>query len=102
MDKMNENPPYSIEPRRDNMPTPSSDRAAKSILMAIEMSAASLAKWKAMLSARKIGTAKKLRSRVPEIMGEPTARRAFNGQRLDRETWQAIFEIEARTGGFFY
>jgi hypothetical protein len=55
------------------------------------MSAASRAKWKAMLTARKIGTAKKLLSRVPELMGEPTARRAFNGQRLDRQTWEAIF-----------
>ncbi len=44
-----------------------------------------------MLTARKIGTAKKLLSRVPEIHTEPTARRAFNGQKLDRPTWEAIF-----------
>jgi hypothetical protein len=74
----------------NNMQTPSAERAARSILQ-IEMSAASRAKWKAMLTNRKIGTAKKLLSRVPELMGEPTARRAFNGQRLDRQTWEAIF-----------
>ena len=44
-----------------------------------------------MLTARKIGTAKKLLARVPEISTEPTARRAFNGQKLDRQTWEAIF-----------
>jgi hypothetical protein len=74
------------------MPTPSADRAARSILVAIEMSAVGKTKWKAMLTARKIGTAKKLLSRVPEIVGEPTARRAFNGQRLDRVTWESIFD----------
>jgi hypothetical protein len=73
------------------MQTPSSDKAAKPRQPAIEMSAAGKAKWKAMLNARKIGTAKKLLSRVPELMGEPTARRAFNAQSLDRLTWQAIF-----------
>ncbi len=44
-----------------------------------------------MLAARKIGTAKKLISRVPEITNEPTARRVLNAQSLDRQTWQAIF-----------
>jgi hypothetical protein len=73
------------------MQTPSADRAARSSLIAIEMSAVSRAKWKAMLTARKIGTAKKLLSRVPEITGEPTARRALNGQKLDKQTWEAIF-----------
>ena len=73
------------------MQTPSSDKAAQPRQLAIEMSAAGKAKWKVMLTARKIGTAKKLLSRVPELMGEPTARRAFNAQSLDRLTWQAIF-----------
>jgi hypothetical protein len=73
------------------MQTPSSATAAKSRPPAIEMSAASKAKWKAMLAARKIMTAKKLLSRVPEITGEPTARRVLNAQSLDRQTWQAIF-----------
>jgi hypothetical protein len=44
-----------------------------------------------MLTARKISTTKKLLSRVPEITGEPTARRVLNAQSLDRQTWQAIF-----------
>ena len=73
------------------MPTPSSDKAAKSHQNAIEMSAAAKAKWQAMLSTRKIGSAKKLLSRVPELTNEPTARRALNGQSLDRQTWQAVF-----------
>jgi hypothetical protein len=73
------------------MQNPSSDKAARSHLVAIEMSAVAQTKWKAMLRDRKIGTAKKLLARVPELMGEPTARRAFNGQRLDRQTWEAIF-----------
>jgi hypothetical protein len=73
------------------MQTPSSATAAKSRPPAVEMSAASKAKWKAMLTARKISTAKKLISRVPEITGEPTARRVLNAQSLDRQTWQAIF-----------
>jgi hypothetical protein len=81
---LNENPQYLPEPRS----TPSLDRSARIV---IEMSAVGQAKWKAMLTARKIGTAKKLLARVPEISGEPTARRAFNGQRLDRQTWEAIF-----------
>ncbi len=92
MDEMKENSQYSIEPKPDNMQTPSSDKAARANLVAIEMPAASRARWKAMLTARKIVNAKKLLSRVPEILGEPTARRAFNGQRLDRDTWQAIFD----------
>ena len=74
------------------MPTPSSDKAAKSHQNAIEMSAAAQTKWKAMLTVRKIGSAKKLLSRVPELTGEPTARRALNGQSLDRQTWQAVFD----------
>jgi hypothetical protein len=73
------------------MQTPRSDPAAKSRPPAIEMSAASKAKWQAMLMARKIGTAKKLISRVPEITGESIARRVLNAQSLDRQTWQAIF-----------
>jgi hypothetical protein len=55
------------------------------------MSAGTRVKWQAMLTTRKIGTAKKLLSRVPDLRGEPTARRAFNGQRLDRDTWAAVF-----------
>jgi hypothetical protein len=74
------------------MQTPSSDKAARSNLAAIEMPAASRAKWKAMLTARKIVTAKKLLSRVPALIGEAAARRAYNGQRLDRDTWQAVFD----------
>jgi hypothetical protein len=77
------------------MQTHSSDRSAKSprlsSLPTIEMSAGSRVKWQALLTARKIGTAKKLLSRVPDLGGEPTARRAFNGQRLDKDTWAAVF-----------
>jgi hypothetical protein len=77
------------------MQTPSSDRSAQAsvvpVVPSIEMSAGSRAKWQAMLTTRKIGTAKKLLARVPELRGEPTARRAFNGQRLDRDTWAAVF-----------
>ncbi len=77
------------------MQTPSSDRSAKSghvpSVPTIEMSAGSRVKWQAMLTTRKIGTAKKLLARVPELGGEPTARRAFNGQKLDKDTWAAIF-----------
>jgi hypothetical protein len=77
------------------MQTPSSDRSAKfsrnPLVPTIEMSAGSRAKWQAMLTTRKIGTAKKLLARVPELGGEPTARRAFNGQRLDKDTWAAVF-----------
>lgn len=69
------------------MKTNSSDRSAQ----AIEISGARLAKWKTMLTVRKIGTTKKLLSRVPELMGEQAARKALNGQRLDRQTWEAIF-----------
>jgi hypothetical protein len=72
------------------MPTPNSERVDRH-LIAIEMSAIGQTRWKAMLTARKIGTAKKLLARVPEISTEPTARRAFNGQKLDRQTWEAIF-----------
>jgi hypothetical protein len=77
------------------MQTPSSDRSAQAsvvpVVPTIEMSAGSRVKWQAMLTTRKIGTAKKLLTRVPELGGEPTARRAFNGQRLDKDTWAAIF-----------
>jgi hypothetical protein len=77
------------------MQTPSSDRSATSSrdssVPTVEMSAGSRVKWQAMLTTRKIGTAKKLLARVPELGGEPTARRAFNGQRLDKDTWAAIF-----------
>ncbi|WP_309739642.1 MULTISPECIES: hypothetical protein [unclassified Chamaesiphon] len=73
------------------MQTPHSDPVAKSRPPAIEMSAAGKAKWKAMLTARKISTTKKLISRVPEITGESLARRVLNAQSLDRQTWQAIF-----------
>jgi hypothetical protein len=69
------------------MQTTNADRAA-----AIEISGVKLAKWKKMLKERKIGTTKKLLSRVPEISGEPVARKALNGQRLDRPTWEAIFK----------
>ncbi len=68
------------------MQTTNADRAA-----AIEISGVKLVKWKNMLKERKIGTTKKLLSRVPEISGEPVARKALNGQRLDRPTWEAIF-----------
>ena len=84
------------------MPTHSSDKAAKSHQNAIEMSAAAKAKWQAMLSVRKIGSAKKLLSRVPELTNEPTARRALNGQSLDRQTWQAVFSgIKLDRANFF-
>ena len=84
------------------MQTPSPDRATRQNLVAIEMSAVGKTKWKAMLTARKIGTAKKLLSRVPEISTEPTARRAFNGQRLDRVTWESIFHgLNLNRGDFF-
>jgi hypothetical protein len=77
------------------MQTPSSDRSAQASVVpavpTIEMSAGSRVKWQAMLTTRKIGTAKKLLARVPELRGEPTARRAFNGQRLDKDTWAAVF-----------
>ncbi len=77
------------------MQTPSSDRSAQAsvapVVPSIEMSAGSRVKWQAMLTTRKIGTAKKLLARVPELKGEPTARRAFNGQRLDKDTWAAVF-----------
>lgn len=77
------------------MQTPSSDRSTQAsvvpVVPTIEMSAGSRVKWQAMLTTRKIGTAKKLLARVPELGGEPTARRAFNGQRLDKDTWAAIF-----------
>ena len=69
------------------MQTTNADRAA-----AIEISGVKLVKWKNMLKERKIGTTKKLLSRVPEISGEPVARKALNGQRLDRPTWEAIFK----------
>jgi hypothetical protein len=69
------------------MQTTNADRAA-----AIEISGVKLAKWKKMLKERKISTTKKLLSRVPEISGEPVARKALNGQRLDRPTWEAIFK----------
>jgi hypothetical protein len=69
------------------MQTTNADRAA-----AIEISGVKLAKWKNMLKERKISTTKKLLSRVPEISGEPVARKALNGQRLDRPTWEAIFK----------
>ncbi len=78
---------------QSKMQTPNSDRVDRSQLIAVEMSAIGQAKWKAILTARKIGSAKKLLSRVPEIATEPTARRAFNGQRLDRQTWEAIFYV---------
>ena len=69
------------------MQTTNADRAA-----AIEISGVKLVKWKNMLKERKISTTKKLLSRVPEISGEPVARKALNGQRLDRPTWEAIFK----------
>jgi hypothetical protein len=75
------------EPRLHNM----QNKADRSNLVAVEMSAVGRTKWHTILNARKIGTAKKLLARVPELMGEPAARRAFNGQRLDRQTWEAVF-----------
>jgi hypothetical protein len=79
------------------MQTTNADRAA-----AIEISGVKLAKWKTMLKDRKIGTTKKLLSRVPEISGEPVARKALNGQRLDRPTWEAIFKgLKVHRADFF-
>jgi hypothetical protein len=56
------------------------------------MSVAKRAKWQAVLTNRKIGSAKKLLARVPEIKVEAAARRALNGQKLDTNTWSAIFK----------
>jgi hypothetical protein len=79
------------------MQTTNADRAA-----AIAISGVKLAKWKTMLNTRKISTTKKLLSRVPEISGEPVARKALNGQRLDRPTWEAIFKgLKVHRADFF-
>ena len=61
------------------MQTNNADRAA-----AIEISGVKLVKWKKMLKERKIGTTKKLLSRVPEISGEPVARKARHFDSLDQ------------------
>jgi hypothetical protein len=66
----------------------SPDLAAKSI----EMSPAARAKWLTMLKTRKINTAKQLLSRVRDLHGEPLARKALKGDRLDRTTWDSIFK----------
>jgi hypothetical protein len=70
------------------MKTLSSDLAAKSI----EMSPGAKAKWLKMLKTRKINTAKQILSRVRDLHGEPAARKALNGERLDRTTWDSIFK----------
>jgi hypothetical protein len=70
------------------MPILSPDLAAKSI----EMSPAAKAKWLTMLKTRKINTAKQLLSRVRDLHGEPLARKALKGDRLDRTTWDSIFK----------
>ncbi|WP_310427550.1 hypothetical protein [Chamaesiphon sp. VAR_48_metabat_135_sub] len=70
------------------MQTTNSDRSAQ----AIEMSAVARAKWLTMLKTRKINTAKQLLSRVRDLHGEPLARKALKGDRLDRMTWDSIFK----------
>jgi hypothetical protein len=75
-----------------------SDRSAK----AIEMSAAARAKWLTMLKTRKINTAKQLLSRVRDLHGEPLARKALKGDRLDRTTWDSIFKgLKVSRADFF-
>ena len=70
------------------MKTLSPDLAAKSI----EMSPGAKAKWLKMLKTRKINTAKQILSRVRDLHGEPVARKALNGERLNRTTWDSIFK----------
>jgi hypothetical protein len=66
----------------------SPDLAAKPI----EMSPAAKAKWLQMLKTRKINTPKQILSRVRDLHGEPLARKALRGDRLDRTTWDSIFK----------
>jgi hypothetical protein len=72
----------------NHMKNLSPDLAAKSI----EMSPAAKAKWLTMLKTRKINTAKQILSRVRDLHGEPLARKALKGDRLDRTTWDSIFK----------
>ena len=74
--------------KQNNMKTLSPDLAAKSI----EMSPAAKAKWLTMLKTRKINTAKQILSRVRDLHGEPVARKALKGERLDRMTWDSVFK----------
>ncbi|NJR32531.1 MAG: hypothetical protein HC778_06520 [Chamaesiphon sp. CSU_1_12] len=96
---------------------------------AIEMSPAVLSKWQAVLREKRIGTADQLLSLIIErapteeknaknakyakdkkgkgekkttIDGEPTARKAINGQRIDKTSWILIFDyLDLYLGDFF-
>jgi hypothetical protein len=72
------------------MQTTSAERAERSA-RSIEMSPRSKAKWQGMLSSRRISTPKQLLSRIRDVSGELMARKALKGERLDRQTWEAIF-----------
>lgn len=69
---------------------------------AIEMSAAGLTKWQAALTKKNIGTAPELLARLTEITGEPTARKALKGQKIDKESWKSIFKDLDLDGGDFF
>jgi hypothetical protein len=98
-------------------------RAARSI----EMSPAALTKFQAVLREKRIGTAAQLLSLIIErapteeknvknakyakgekvnkkttINGEPTARKAINGERIDKTSWILIFDyLDLYLGDFF-
>jgi hypothetical protein len=72
------------------MQTSSSDRVARA-KGSIAMSPVGRAKWQNVLRDRRIGTVKQLLSRVRDISGEPVARKALKGEKLDRQTWESIF-----------
>jgi hypothetical protein len=73
-------------------------RAARSI----EMSDAGRSKWQAALAAKNIGTATQLLAHALSITSEPTARKALNGEKLDKKTWEAILQdLNLNLGDFF-
>jgi hypothetical protein len=66
------------------------------------MSTAGLIKWQAVLTAKKIGTANQLLAKSLSIDSEPTARKALKGGRLDKKTWESIFQdLDLNRGDFF-
>jgi hypothetical protein len=68
----------------------------------IEMSPAGRVKWEAMLKTRKIVTAKQLISRVRDLHGEPLARKALKGEKLDRQLWDSICKGLKVNGADFF
>jgi hypothetical protein len=83
------------------------------------MSVAGKVKWQEVLRAKGIGSASELMSRIIELApekppvvkgkevkttidGEPTARKALNGQKIDKTIWELIFRCLKLNGTDFF